>query len=78
MGEVVLVAGNSLVERFTIGKTTEVEALSPAILVEVSGEVVVTRRNGYFVCSVGVERADLRGKYCLVRVAYSLRRAYAT
>jgi hypothetical protein len=40
-GEVVLVAGNGLVERLTVGKTAEVEGGTPAILVEVGGEVVV-------------------------------------
>lgn len=44
-GEVVLVTGNSLVETLTIGITAEVEGLSPAILVDVGGEIVVTLIN---------------------------------
>ena len=41
-GEIVLVASNGLVERFTVGETAEVEGLAPAIFVEICSEVVVT------------------------------------
>lgn len=41
--EVVLVAGNGLVEPLSIGETAEMEGLAPAILVEIGCEVVVTR-----------------------------------
>lgn len=44
-GEVVLVTGNGLVETLTVGITAEVEGLSPAILVDVGGEIVVTLIN---------------------------------
>ena len=40
-GEVVLVAGDSLVEGLTVGETAEVEGRAPAIFVEVGGQVVV-------------------------------------
>ena len=39
--EVVLVAGNGLVERLAVGEAAEVEGLAPSILVEVGREVVV-------------------------------------
>ena len=41
VGEVVLVAGNSLVERLTVGETAEVEGRTPSVLVEVGSKVVV-------------------------------------
>ena len=41
-GEIVLMASNSLVERFTVGEATEVERLAPAVLVEICSEIVVT------------------------------------
>ena len=40
-GEVVLVAGNGLVEGLAVGKAAEVEGLAPAVFVEVGSEVVV-------------------------------------
>jgi hypothetical protein len=42
--QIVLVTSNGLVEGLAIGEAAEVEALSPAILVQISGEVVVTAR----------------------------------
>ena len=42
-GEVVLVAGNGLVEPFAIGETAEVERLAPAVLVKVRCKIVVTK-----------------------------------
>lgn len=42
VGEVVLVAGDSLVERLALGEAAEVERLAPAILVDVGGKVIVT------------------------------------
>ena len=41
VGEVVLVAGNGLVERLARGEAAEVEGLAPAILVQVGRQVVV-------------------------------------
>jgi hypothetical protein len=41
-GEIVLMASNGLVERFTVGETAEVEGLAPAVLVEIRSEVVIT------------------------------------
>lgn len=43
--EVVLVTGNSLVEGLAGGETAEVEALAPAILVDIGREVVVAARD---------------------------------
>lgn len=44
-GEVVLVAGDSLVEGLTVGETAEVEGGAPTIFVEVGGQVVVAGIN---------------------------------
>jgi hypothetical protein len=44
MSEVMLVSGDSLVERLTVGETAEVERLSPTILVQVGTQVVVTEK----------------------------------
>ena len=41
-GEIVLMASNGLVERFTVGEATEVERLAPAVLVEICSEIVIT------------------------------------
>jgi hypothetical protein len=46
-GEVVFVAGNGLVEVFSICVTAEVERLAPSVLVEISDEVVVTAIGEY-------------------------------
>lgn len=43
-GQVVLVAGNGCVKALALGEPTEVEGLAPAILVKVSGQVVVAAR----------------------------------
>lgn len=40
-GEVVLVAGDGLVERLTVGEAAEVEGSTPSVLVKVGGKVVV-------------------------------------
>ena len=40
-GEVVLVAGDGLVEGLAVGEATEVEGGAPAVLVEIGGQVVV-------------------------------------
>jgi hypothetical protein len=37
----VLVAGDGLVEGLAVGEAAEVEALAPAILVQIGGEVIV-------------------------------------
>lgn len=47
-GEVVLVAGNGLVEGFTVCVAAEVEGLSPSVLVDVGGEVVVAKRQSQY------------------------------
>lgn len=44
-GKVVLVAGNGLVERLTVGEAAEVEGRTPSVLVEVGGQVVVAVKN---------------------------------
>lgn len=41
VGEVVLVTGNGLVERLTVGETAEVEGGAPSVLVEIGSQVVV-------------------------------------
>jgi hypothetical protein len=46
VGEEVLVTGDSLVESLTGVETTEVERLSPSVLVEVGSEVVVVTGEG--------------------------------
>lgn len=44
--QVVLMAGNGLVERLVVRKATEVEGLAPAVLVDVRCKVVVVPRQG--------------------------------
>lgn len=46
VGEVVLVAGNGLVEGLAVGEATEVEGLAPAVLVQIGRKVVVVLRKG--------------------------------
>lgn len=46
VGEIVLVTGNGLTERLVICEAAEVEALAPAILVQVGGEIVVAEHEG--------------------------------
>lgn len=46
--EVVLVAGDGLVEAFAVGKAAEVEGAAPAVFVDVGGEVVVAVRGGQY------------------------------
>ena len=55
VGEVVLVAGNSLVEGLADGVAAEVEGLAPAVLVQVGCEVVVVSRQGGVLVSAGLE-----------------------
>lgn len=62
--EVVLVAGNSLVEGLALGEAAEVERLAPSILVEIGSEVVVAATSAGGL--VFVQKA-----YCRVNVAYS-------
>ena len=50
VGEVVLMTGDSLMERLAVGKSTEVEALTPAILVQVGREVVVMSGKSSVLC----------------------------
>ena len=49
VGEVVLVAGNCLVEVLALVEAAEMEGLTPAVLVKIGGEVVVVSRQ----CGIG-------------------------
>lgn len=52
VGQVVLVAGNGLVEGLAGGEAAEVEGLAPAVLVQIGGQVVVVpRQSGILGCS---------------------------
>jgi hypothetical protein len=67
VGEVVLVTGDSLFERFAICETAEVEGLTPTILVKVGSQVVVVTSEG----SVFSSSSLFRGQYetnCKTRV----------
>lgn len=54
VGDVVLVTGDGAVKRLSVGEAAEVEALAPAVLVEVGSKVVVPNSDkleasfGYF------------------------------
>jgi hypothetical protein len=68
-GEIVFVAGNCLVEWFSVCETAEMERLAPSVLVKISSKVVITAR---------ISNCKVAGRiraYCLVRVAYSAFRA---
>ena len=69
--KVMFVTGNSLVKWFTVCESTEMERLSPAVLVEISSKVVVTMA----LVSFDKLCAEIGRTYCLVRVAYSAFRA---
>ena len=56
VSQVVLVASNGLVERLAIGETAEVEALAPAVLIEIGSKVVVVSGQGGVFSSSGLER----------------------
>lgn len=43
-GKVVFVAGNCLVEGFTVCKSAEVEGLAPAIFVQIRSKIIVTEK----------------------------------
>ncbi len=76
--EVVLVAGNGLVEAFTIGKTAEVEGAAPAVFVDVCGEVVVAVHGCQSaLIHSSVVQGRSRSTHCLVRVAYSALRSWS-
>jgi hypothetical protein len=75
--EVVLVAGNGLVEAFTIGKTAEVEGATPAVFVDVCGEVVVAVRGSQYALTHGSVHGRSRSTHCLVKVAYSALRSWS-
>lgn len=45
MREVVLVAGDGLVEVFAVGEAAEVEGGAPPVFVDVGGEVVIAMQN---------------------------------
>lgn len=68
--KVMFVAGNGLVERFTVRIAAEMERLTPAIFVQIRPKIVVT---------IYDERLFAEGmceiSYCLVKVAYSSFRA---
>lgn len=63
MGQIVLVAGNGLVEALAEGITAEVEALAPSVLVQIGCKVVVVSCEGcVFVSSfLGVVSKQLQG-----------------
>lgn len=57
-GQVVLVAGNGLVERLSVRVAAEVEGLAPAVLVKVGREIVVARK----LVSVQIQLMSLASK----------------
>lgn len=56
VSQVVLVAGNGLVEGLALGETAEVEGLAPAVLVQVGGQVVVVSGEGSVLGGAGLKR----------------------
>jgi hypothetical protein len=44
VGQIMLMPGNSLQEGLAVGKATKVKTLSPAVLVQIRSQVVVTMR----------------------------------
>lgn len=54
VGQVVLMAGNGLVKRLSVGEAAEVEALAPAVLVQVGREVVVVAGEGGVLVAAGL------------------------
>jgi hypothetical protein len=58
------VAGNGLVEGLAIGKAAEVEALAPAILVQVGREVVVVAGEGGVLVAASLGHVSKRKGYC--------------
>lgn len=64
--EVVFVAGYGAVEGLAVGKPAEVKALTPPVLVEIRGEVVVSRSSAQPVEGNGEELNTLSGKACVV------------
>lgn len=50
MCQIVFVSSNGLVEAFTVSESAEVERASPAILVEICGEIVIVPGKGGILC----------------------------
>jgi hypothetical protein len=57
--EVVLVAGDGLVKRLAVSIAAEVEALAPAVLVQISCEVVVVSCEGGVFVSALLEGVNI-------------------
>ena len=64
--------GNGLVKGFARGESAEVERLSPSVLVQIRGQVVVALKVVSFLI---FEKYSFRRADCFVRVAYSAVRA---
>ncbi len=75
--EVVLMAGDGLVEAFAVGKAAEVEGAAPAVFVDVCCEVVVAVRGGQYALTHCSVYGGSRSTHCLVRVAYSALRSWS-
>jgi hypothetical protein len=75
-GQEVLVASNGLVEGLTRRIAAEVEALSPAVLVEVRRKVVVAVREAQVSDALEEDSGSSGAAYCFVNVAYSAVRAF--
>lgn len=76
VGKIVLVTGDGLLERLAMGKAAEMERLSPSVLVQISGEIVVASQERSETSSTDNEtQSRVHATYCLVKVAYSAVRA---
>jgi hypothetical protein len=74
-GEEVLVASNGLVKALTGRVAAKVEALAPAILVQIGRKVVVTAQKVSISNDQRTATGGLGMAYCFVSVAYSATRA---
>jgi hypothetical protein len=71
VGKIVLVTGDGLMERLAMGKAAEMERLSPSVLVQISGEIVVASQERSETSSADNEtQSRVHATYCLVKVAY--------
>lgn len=78
VGEVVLMSGNSLVERLSERETAEVERLAPSVFVQIGRKVVVAIvevRTVMLPTNQQAVKVAMRKTYCRVKVAYSAVRA---
>lgn len=50
MRQIVFVPGNGLVEALTVSESAEMERTSPAILIEICGEIVIVPGKGSIFC----------------------------